>query len=44
VSELNTAVEIFRGSIIASMSKIKVMPFYEVSEASKAPIDAADYL
>ncbi|MCD8559502.1 MAG: LemA family protein [Shewanella xiamenensis] len=44
VSELNTAVEIFPGSIIASMAKIKVMPFYEVSEVSKAPIDAADYL
>ncbi|MFB2650063.1 LemA family protein [Shewanella mangrovisoli] len=44
VSELNTAVEIFPGSIIASMANIKVMPFYEVNEASKAPIDAADYL
>ncbi|QYJ78745.1 LemA family protein [Shewanella acanthi] len=44
VSELNTAVEIFPGSIIASIAKIKVMPFYEVSEASKAPVDAGEYL
>ncbi|MBW3531918.1 LemA family protein [Shewanella oncorhynchi] len=44
VSELNTAVEIFPGSIIASMANIKVMPFYEVSEAAKAPVDAAEYL
>ncbi|MGL5025523.1 MAG: LemA family protein [Shewanella oncorhynchi] len=44
VSELNTAVEIFPGSIIASMASIKVMPFYEVSKAAKAPVDAAEYL
>ncbi|NLQ24221.1 LemA family protein [Shewanella sp. S-1] len=44
VSELNTAVEIFPGSIIASMASIKVMPFYEVSEVAKAPVDAAEYL
>ncbi|GIU43095.1 LemA family protein [Shewanella colwelliana] len=44
VSELNTAVEIFPGSIIASMANVKVMPFYEADEASKAPVDAADYL
>ena len=44
VSELNTAVEIFPGSIIASMAKVKVMPFYEADETAKASIDAADYL
>lgn len=44
VSELNTAVEIFPGSIIASMASVKVMPFYEADEASKAPVDAADFL
>lgn len=44
VSELNTAVEIFPGSIIASMASVKVMPFYEADEASKAPVDAGDYL
>lgn len=44
VSELNTAVEIFPGSIIASMAKVKAMPFYEAEEAARAPVDAADYL
>ena len=44
VSELNTAVEIFPGSIIASMASVKVMPFYEADEGSKAPVDAAEYL
>ncbi len=44
VSELNTAVEIFPGSIIASIANVKVMPFYEADEAAKAPVDAADYL
>ncbi|ABZ74779.1 LemA family protein [Shewanella halifaxensis HAW-EB4] len=44
VSELNTAVEIFPGSIIASIANVKVMPFYEADEASKAPVNATDYL
>lgn len=42
VSELNTAVEIFPGSIIATIAKIKVMPFYGISGTTQAPIDAAD--
>ena len=44
VSELNTAVEVFPGSIIAKMANVKVMPFYEADEAAKAPVDAADFL
>ncbi len=44
VSELNTAVEIFPGSVIASMANVKAMPFYEAEEAAKASIDAADFL
>jgi LemA protein len=44
VTELNNAVEIFPGSIIASMANIKVMPFYEADEAAKAPVNAGDYL
>ncbi|MCL1090165.1 LemA family protein [Shewanella profunda] len=44
VSELNAAVEIFPGSIIASMASIKVMPFFELTEVPKAPMDAVDYL
>lgn len=44
VSELNTAVEIFPGSIIAQIAHVKVMPFFEAPEADKAPIDASDFL
>lgn len=44
VSELNTAVEIFPGSIIAAMANVRVMPFYEADEAAKTPVDAADFL
>ncbi|MCE9680392.1 LemA family protein [Shewanella sp. AS1] len=44
VGELNTAVEIFPGSIIASMAKVKVMPFYEAEAAARVSVDAADYL
>ncbi|MGL4711024.1 MAG: LemA family protein [Shewanella sp.] len=44
VVELNTAVEVFPGSIIASLASIDLMPFYEVSDVVNAPIDAAEYL
>ena len=44
VSELNTAVEIFPGSIIASVAGVKVMPFFEAKESDRAAIDAGDFL
>lgn len=44
VSELNTAVEIFPGSLIASMASVKAMPFFEAQEADRAPMNASDYL
>jgi LemA protein len=44
VSELNTAVEIFPGSLIASAAKIGVMPFFEAEESAKTAIDAGDFL
>ncbi len=44
VTELNNAVEIFPSSVIAKMIKISDMPFYEADEASKAPVDADQYL
>ncbi|BAJ00123.1 lemA protein [Shewanella violacea DSS12] len=44
VTELNHAVEIFPGSILASMANIKIMPFYEADDAAKASIDAADFI
>ena len=44
VTQLNTAVEIFPGSIIANMAGVRSMPFYEVEEAARAPIDVDDYM
>lgn len=44
VGELNNAVQIFPGSAIASTINISSMPFYEADEASKAPVDASDFL
>lgn len=45
VLELNNAVEIFPGSILASMLNIKQLPFFEVeNEVERKPINAADYL
>ncbi len=45
VNSLNTAVEIFPGSLIAGMAGVRPLPFYEVEtvEARKA-IDVDDYL
>lgn len=45
VLELNNAVEIFPGSILASMLNIKQLPFFEVeNEVERKPINAADYM
>lgn len=45
VLELNNAVEIFPGSILASMLNIKQLPFFEVeNEVERKAINAADYM
>jgi LemA protein len=45
VTELNNAVQIFPGSVIAGMANVQEMPFYEeTDEAAKKPVDASDYL
>ena len=44
VTELNNAVQIFPGSVIASMIKIKALPFFETDEMSRSPVDAASIL
>ena len=44
VGQLNNSIEIFPGSIIARYANASVMPFYEVDEASKAPVDASSIL
>ncbi len=37
VAELNTAIEIFPGSIIAAIAQIKIMPFYEADQSHVEP-------
>jgi LemA protein len=44
VGQLNNSIEIFPGSFIARYANASVMPFYEVDEASKAPVDASSIL
>lgn len=44
VTELNNAVQIFPGSAIAKAIDIGTMPFFATDEASKAPVNAAQYL
>ena len=44
VTSLNSSVQIFPGSIIASMVGVSEMPFYKAEEASKSQVDADDYL
>lgn len=44
VTSLNNAIQIFPGNIIAGWASVTEMPFYEVEEAAKAPVDADDFL
>ena len=44
VTSLNSSVQIFPGNIIAGMVGVSEMPFYEADEASKASVNADDYL
>lgn len=44
VTSLNNAVEIFPGNIIAGIAGVQAMPFFETEEASRAPVDANQYL
>lgn len=44
VGDLNNAVEIFPGNLVAGFARATEMPFYETDEASKAPIDASQFL
>jgi len=44
VTSLNSSVQIFPGNIIAGIAGVTEMPFYEAEEASRAQVDADDYL
>lgn len=44
VTSLNNSIQIFPGNIIAGFAGTSEMPFYEVEEAARAPVDADNYL
>ena len=44
VTDLKNAVEIIPSSMIASMMGIKALPYFEMDEAEKKPVDAAEFL
>lgn len=44
VTELNNAVKVFPGSIVAGMLAIKEMPYFEATEADRKEVNAADIL
>lgn len=45
VGELRNAVEIFPGGLLAGIAGVSTLPpFYEASEASRAPVKASDHL
>jgi LemA protein len=44
VTQLNNAVQIFPGSLLASLAGVAALPFYEVEESARAPVDVDDYL
>lgn len=45
VTRLNNAVEVFPGSVIAGIARVRPMPFFEIEDAAvRAPVDADAYL
>ena len=44
VTSLNNACEIFPGTIIAGWAKVRPMPFFEIEESVRAPVDVDDYM
>ena len=44
VTDLNNAVEVFPGSFIANLAKVRPMPFFEIEESARAPVDVDDYM
>lgn len=44
VTDLNNAVEIFPGSLIARLAGVRPMPLYEAEESAHTPVDASAYL
>jgi len=44
VTSLNNAIQIFPGNLIASVAKVEPMPYFEIEESGRKPVDVGDYL
>lgn len=44
VTALNNAVQIFPGSLFAQLAKVQAMPFFEIEESAREPVDVNDLL
>lgn len=44
VASLRSAIEIFPGGLIAGVAGVQKLPFFKASDASRAPVDASDWL
>lgn len=44
VTLLNNSIQIFPGNLIAAAIGVQALPFYQVAESDKAPVDATKYL
>lgn len=44
VTSLNNAIQIFPGNLIAGVAGVTSMPFYEVEERVRAPVNVDDYM
>ncbi len=44
VNELNNSIQIFPGQVFAKLANAESMPFYEAPEATRTPVDAAEFL
>ncbi|MCB2081869.1 MAG: LemA family protein [Rickettsiales bacterium] len=44
VTQLNNAVQIFPGTLIARIAGVNVFPFYDIDEAAAKPVNAQDIL
>ncbi|MBT5428627.1 MAG: LemA family protein [Rhodospirillaceae bacterium] len=44
VTQLNNSIEIFPGNLLAPLAKAKIMPFFEIEETARKPVNAAELL
>ena len=44
VTQLNNSIEIFPGNLLAPLAKAAIMPFFEIEETARKPINAAEFL